>query len=140
VKPKFDLQSLEKAAVWEYVVRFLFGGLVTMCCGLVAHHSGPSIGGLFLAFPAILPASLTLITRHGNRAQAVDDARGACLGTIGLAAFAAFAWRTATTWPAPLVLGVATLVWIAVSMAAWALSCGREDEQMGPTRSAVARS
>jgi len=134
VTPKLDAGGLAKTQAWEYLVRFAFGGLVTAATGLIAEHFGPSIGGLFLAFPAILPASLTLVQRHDGRPQAADDARGACLGSIGLAAFAMVVVWTALSWPAPLVLTAATLVWIAVSAAAWAVRHGRE---RSPTRRSI---
>ena len=46
----------------EYVTRFIFGGLVTLLAGVIADHYGPNIGGLFLAFPAIFPASSSRAT------------------------------------------------------------------------------
>ena len=46
------------------------------------------MGGMFLAFPAILPASLTLVKRHDSRADALDDARGGRVAAIALACFA----------------------------------------------------
>ncbi len=42
-------------------MRFLFGGIVTAIAGLVAQHYGPVIAGILLAFPAIFPASATLL-------------------------------------------------------------------------------
>jgi hypothetical protein len=45
----------------QYALRFLFGGIVTAIAGLVAQHYGPVIAGLLLAFPAIFPASATLM-------------------------------------------------------------------------------
>jgi hypothetical protein len=110
---------------WEYAVRFVFGGIVTAFTGLVAHRFGPEVGGLFLAFPAILPASLTLVKEHEGRAQAVEDARGACLGSLGLAAFAFVVWRWAEAASPAVVLAAATLAWATVSVAAWALCYGR---------------
>jgi len=125
VTPRFDPGALRRTRAWEYGLRFVFGGVVTACTGLVAHAFGPSIGGLFLAFPAILPASLTLVQRHDGRAEAVDDARGARLGTIGLAAFAVVVWGTAAAWPPPVTLVAATLAWVAVSAGAWGIQYGR---------------
>jgi Protein of unknown function (DUF3147) len=118
--PRLELDGLAKTKPRECIVRFLFGGAVTAGTGLVAHHFGPELGGLFLAFPAILPASLTLVKQHDGRRQAVADACGARLGSIGLAAFALVVWSTATTWNGALVLTVATLAWVVVSIAAWA--------------------
>ena len=46
------------------VVRFVFGGAITVGAGLLARKFGPAVGGLFLAFPAIFPASATLIEKH----------------------------------------------------------------------------
>lgn len=50
-----DTSSLKEIRPHEYAVRFIFGGLVTLITGLIAQHFGPSIAGLFLAFPAIFP-------------------------------------------------------------------------------------
>ena len=85
----------------EYLIRFVLGGLATAATGAIAKYFGPDAGGLFLAFPAILCASLTLIEQHertrkerkgfkgaarGKDAAALDAA-GASLGSAGLAAF-----------------------------------------------------
>jgi hypothetical protein len=64
-------------------------------------------GGLFLAFPAIFPASATLVAKHETqkkqnagiatssrgRQAAAMDAAGAALGSVGLAAFALTVWK-----------------------------------------------
>ena len=42
------------------------------------------IGGVFLAFPAILPATLTLIEKEESRRKAEDDDVGAVLGAAAL--------------------------------------------------------
>ncbi|HEY8088337.1 MAG TPA: DUF3147 family protein, partial [Polyangiaceae bacterium] len=121
MKPTVDLGKLTKSRPWEYGVRFLFGGLVTACAGLVTHRWGPVVGGLLLGFPAILPASLTLVEEHGGRAEAVDDARGGTLGSVGLVAFGAVVWLTADGWPAAGALLVATVAWAVVAGGLWAL-------------------
>ena len=75
-----------------------------MVAGLIAARFGPVVGGLFLAFPAIFPASATLIEKHVRRRKekaglsgvrrgreaAALDAAGAALGS--LAAFAIVIW------------------------------------------------
>jgi hypothetical protein len=121
MKPKVDLGKLRKSRPWEYGVRFIFGGLITACAGLVTHQWGPVVGGLLLGFPAILPASLTLVQQHGGRAEAVDDARGGALGSVGLMAFGAVVWVTAENWPAAVTLLVATIAWAVVAAGLWAL-------------------
>ena len=124
MKPEFEPEGIRKAAPWEYVVRFVFGGIVTACAGLIAKRYGPSIGGLFLAFPAILPASLTLVKEHDGRRQAADDARGAVLGAVALFAFAAVALALADLTPPALTLAIATLVWCVASVSLWAARYG----------------
>ena len=54
----------------EYAVRFAFGAAITVGTGLIAHAFGPLVGGLFLAFPAILPASVTLLQHHEDHKAA----------------------------------------------------------------------
>jgi hypothetical protein len=126
VTPKIEPSGLTEAKPWEHVVRFLFGGLVTAGAGLIAHRWGPTIGGLFLAFPAILPASLTLVKRHDGRSKAVDDARGARIGALALVLFAAGVWLGAGAWPMPILLASVTLLWILVSIGVWAVVYGRQ--------------
>ena len=96
------LASSKETKVHEYAIRFLFGGFCTAGACLIAKHFGPSIGGLFLAFPAIFPAAASLIASHeeerkakkgydgtirGRLAASIDSA-GASLGCIGLGGFA----------------------------------------------------
>jgi hypothetical protein len=61
---KVDLSVIGQTRWYEYAIRFLFGGLITAVAGITAKQFGPIIGGLFLAFPAIFPASATLIEKH----------------------------------------------------------------------------
>jgi Protein of unknown function (DUF3147) len=61
---EIDPSALKKTRWYEFAVRFLFGGLITAATGLIAKKFGPGVGGLFLAFPAIFPASATLIEKH----------------------------------------------------------------------------
>jgi hypothetical protein len=124
--PKIDPSGLKEAKPWEYVVRFVFGGFVTAGAGLVSRRWGPAVGGLLLAFPAILPASLTMVKRHDGRAKAVDDARGARIGGAALAIFAVVVWTAAEGWSPPILLGSATVLWLALSLAAWAVIYGRK--------------
>jgi hypothetical protein len=56
--------DLRRTQPYEYDLRFLFGGLITVAAGAIAHRFGPAVGGLFLAFSAIFPSSATLIERH----------------------------------------------------------------------------
>lgn len=125
MKPSIDFEPLKSLSWKEHLVRFVFGGVITVITGLVAHAFGPSIGGLLLAFPAILPATLTLLKHHNGRAKAAEDARGACLGAIGMAAFALVVWQTTRSIAPPFVLLLALGAWTAVSLGAWGLRYGR---------------
>ena len=49
---------------YEFAIRFALGGAMTVIAGAIASRFGPAIGGLFLAFPAIFPASVTLVEKH----------------------------------------------------------------------------
>jgi len=118
-----------KETKWhEYAVRFLFGGIITLAAGIIAKIYGPGVGGLFLAFPAILPASATLIETHvrkegGSVRKARDtaslDVAGAAQGSVGLLSFAVIVWYLIRTHHAYFVLGGSALAWFAVAVGVW---------------------
>lgn len=127
--PEFAPSQLKDTKAWEYAVRFAFGGAITVATGIVGKVWGPLVAGLFLAFPAILPASLTLVKEHDGRTQAVEDARGARLGSVALVAFAVVVVVTADRLSAFAVLTLAALTWLVVAVAAW--SALHHHEQRG---------
>jgi hypothetical protein len=127
--------ALKEAKWHEYAIRFFFGGLITVATGLIAKKFGPAVGGLFLAFPAIFPATATLIatrekekkqragldgTRRGRDAAAIES-RGTALSTVGLFAFGAIVWRLLPTHRAWLILTAAAVSWFAISVLVWRL-------------------
>jgi hypothetical protein len=101
---RFNVTALRQTRWYEVLTRFLLGGAITVATGLIAQHWGPVIGGLFLAYPAILPSGATLIEKHERekkrragivhtirgRLAAAVDVRGAALGSLALAVLA---WR-----------------------------------------------
>jgi hypothetical protein len=116
----------------EYALRFAFGGVVTAVVGILGHAYGPAVAGLFLAFPAILPASMTLIEKHEDRKAAGQDAVGAAAGCVGLIGFALVVWALASQATAWLVLFAALIVWLGISLAAWWIAMRlRNWEQVG---------
>lgn len=135
---KVDLSTLGQAKWHDYAVRFLFGGLITAVAGIIAKKFGPGIGGLFLAFPAIFPASATLIEKHERakkeslglngagrgRSAASIDAAGSSMGSIGLFVFAFVVWQFMPGNRAWIVLAAATLLWLGFSMAVWQIRKG----------------
>ncbi|HSN28002.1 MAG TPA: DUF3147 family protein, partial [Kofleriaceae bacterium] len=74
MRPRLSPGKLKQVAWWEYALRFAFGGTITVLTGLLNTWLGPAVAGMFLAFPAILPASLTLVKQHDGRKKAADDA------------------------------------------------------------------
>jgi hypothetical protein len=128
---KLKLSALAEGHWYEYAIRFV-GGAVTMLAGWIATEWGPVIGGLFLAFPAIFPASATLLEKHERerkenagirgarrgRDAAALEAAGAALGSIGLMVFATMVWQFAPTAPG-IALSGGALAWLAVSVALW---------------------
>lgn len=130
-----DPSALCETKWHEYAVRFLSGGLITVIAGIIAKHFGPVVGGLFLAFPAIFPASATLIEKHERKkkeedglngtvraAQAVSmDAAGAAIGSLGLVIFAIIVWRLISNHSAWVALSTATFLWLGVSVLLWQL-------------------
>jgi hypothetical protein len=134
VRPRLAPGKLGQVAWWEYAVRFVFGGVITVITGLLATYIGPAFAGMFLAFPAILPASVTLVKQHDGRKKAADEARGSRIGAIGLLAFALTVGLTAESWPAAAVLAIATGAWLTLSLALWAVVYGHRPEISGRSR------
>ena len=60
----FSPSSLKEGRLYEYLIRFALGGAATVFTGFISSRCGASIGGLFLALPAIFCASATLIERN----------------------------------------------------------------------------
>jgi hypothetical protein len=133
---KVQLCTLKQTRWHEYAMRFVFGGLITVATGLIANHFGPVVGGLFLAIPAIFPASATLIEKHetqkkqragmtdrrrGQKAVALD-ARGAAMGCVGLVAFSVLVWQLMPICSLWACLTAALTTWLAVSFLIWRLS------------------
>ena len=131
-----NFASLKSTKPHEYTLRFLFGGFVTAGAGFIAMRYGPVIGGLFLAFPAIFPASATLIESHERqrkqkagyngtgrgRTAAGIDAAGTFLGALVLVLFAFILYRFLPSHNAILTLAVALFVWLTLSILLWLLS------------------
>src|SRR3954464_83840 len=132
---RFDSSALREIRWYEYGLRFVFGGVITAAAGLIAREFGPTVGGLFLAFPAIFPATATLIEKHerekkaqkglnGNqrgRDAAALEAVGTAMGSFGLVLFAGLAWMLLPRHTPGLVLTGATVAWLAASGGVWAI-------------------
>ena len=133
VKVSLDLSGVRSLRWRQAALRFGLGGLVTVGAALIAKSFGPVVGGLFLAFPAIFPAGVTLIAQrernkkrqrglHGEvraRRAAALDAAGAALGALALTAFAAIVYLWLPRHSPSLTLLSAALAWGALSVALW---------------------
>jgi hypothetical protein len=133
MKISVNIGALRRTKWYEYAIRFSLGGTITVIAGLLAKKYGPVFGGLFLAFPAIFPASATLVEKHerqkkqragiaqttrGRQAAALDAA-GAVSGSIGLAVFAAVLWKLLPIWNVGAVFVIASIAWLCVSITLW---------------------
>lgn len=133
MRVRFNVAALRQTKPKEYAVRFAFGGTISLLAGVVAHYYGPTMGGLFLAFPAIFPAGVTLIARHEERRKrraglsgkergrlaAASDTRGALIGACGLFCFAFMVHFFLPVLPTVAALFLATLAWLASSLLLW---------------------
>jgi hypothetical protein len=133
MKVQVNFANLGQSRWYEYLSRFVFGGIATALAGIIAREYGPVVGGLFLAFPAIFPATATLIESHerkrkrqsgghgivrGRKAAALDAA-GASAGAFGLMVFGVVVWQLITLLPLWATLLLAVLIWLVVSVCAW---------------------
>lgn len=130
-----NISALRATKWYQYAIRFALGGVVTAVAGLIAKKYGPSFGGLFLAFPAIFPASATLIEKHESerkqklgksgvrraRNAVAADAMGAAIGSVGLICFGFYAWKMLPQHGVWSTLLRATIVWLAASVLIWYL-------------------
>ncbi len=114
-----DVGKLRKVKGRDLLVRFAFGAGVSIGAGLIGMVAGARVGGMFLAFPAILPATLTLIEQKEGNDKAAQDVAGAILGAAGLVAFAVTAAFTLGRFPAVPALLLATAAWLVVSVAVY---------------------
>ncbi len=143
---QLKLSALKQTKWYEYLIRFVFGGLTTVATGLVAAKYGPVIGGMFLAFPSIFPASVTLVQTHKKETEqkkgegeqeskeegkdsAAKTSAGTAMGSTGLFLFALVLWNLSTRLAPWLVLLLALAVWLAGAVIAWWLISGRRQEK-----------
>ncbi len=117
--------DVRKVRPRDLLVRFAFGAFTSAIAGIVGLAFGARAGGLFLAFPAILLATVTLIEDEEGTQAAREDARGAIIGAIALAGFAVVGATLFARVPAAPVLVLATLAWAAIAIGGYHLICRR---------------
>lgn len=111
-----DLGSLREIRLRALALRFAFGAAVSVVAGLVGIAVGQRAGGVMLAAPAVLPATLTIIERHEGRGPAVTEVQGAVLGAVALIGFAVVAAASMARLPLAAVLLGALAAWAAAAI------------------------
>jgi|SRR5215470_11765671 len=132
MRPEIDVGAIRQTKWHEYIIRFVFGGCVTVLAGVMAREFGPVVGGLFLAVPTIFPASATLIEKHEKenrkarhpekdvgKTSAGFDAEGAALGSVALVLFGWIVWRFLPGGSAAMVLSLAFVAWFLAATVLW---------------------
>ena len=130
--PEVKPSEVGKRKPADYIVRFVFGAGIALLAGLIGMRFGPVVGGVFLAFPAILPASLTLIERQEGREAAEVDSMGAVLGAVAMVAFAVLVSVWVTRWGVIATLVVALAVWSAAAGALYVLVAAASRRERSP--------
>lgn len=121
-RPSFSLRQVREVGFRELAIRFVAGALTSVAAGVVTIAFGPRVGGVLLAFPAILAASLTLIEQKEDSAEAREDARGAVMGGLALGAFAAVAAVALGHLHPAVALVLATVGWFAVALGGYVVA------------------
>ena len=120
-RPSFELDKVRKARPRDLGYRFLAGALTSVLAGALTMVFGARVGGILLAFPAILAASLTLIEQQEDSAEAREDARGAIVGGCALAAFAVVGVVTFGEISGALALLLAAAAWMVAAFGGYLL-------------------
>jgi uncharacterized membrane protein (GlpM family) len=111
-----DLGALREIRPRDLMLRFAFGAAISVMSGLIGVAAGKFAGGVLLAAPAVLPATLTIIEKQEGRRPAVTEVRGAVPGAIALIAFAVVAAASTARLPLAVALLGALAAWVAVAV------------------------
>lgn len=121
VFPDLTPSKLRQVRLRDYAVRFAMGAAISIVAAIVGKVVGVRFGGTLLAFPAILPASLTLIQEKEGTRRADRNAIGAVLGAAGLVIFAMVADATFRRMDPALALTLAVLGWFCTALLLYSL-------------------
>ena len=114
-RPRLSIGKIAQVRRRDLGYRFLTGAITSIAAGIVTLVFGARTGGVFLAFPAIIAASLTLIEQQEDSAEAREDARGAMVGGVALAVFAVVAATALGSLNAAIALALAAVAWLTVA-------------------------
>lgn len=121
MSPGAQPKKMKRTTAREMAVRAGFGGAVSVVAAVIGVVFGSRVGGLFLACPAILPATLTLIEKKDGKRRAEEDEHGSIAGAIGLVAFAVVGALLVMRTNVGVALSAAMLAWLVASMAAYSV-------------------
>ncbi|MDQ6900378.1 MAG: DUF3147 family protein [Candidatus Dormibacteraeota bacterium] len=114
-----------KQQTWQQLLlRFAFGAGIATAASLAGDLFGQRFGGLFLAFPAILPAALTMVERQEGEGKADVDAMGAALGGLAMIGFAFIVRNSIRPLGAPWAEAAGWIVWLALALGLFVLVRG----------------
>ncbi|HKW07813.1 MAG TPA: DUF3147 family protein [Candidatus Dormibacteraeota bacterium] len=119
--PRVEPEKAKGQRFSAYALRFAFGCGIALLSGLVGMYFGPKVGGVLLGFPAVLPASLTLIQKREGKDEASIDSIGAVLGATAMIVFAVLVLLTVQRFGVVPSIGVALIVWLAVAVGLYLL-------------------
>ncbi|GCE02759.1 DUF3147 family protein [Dictyobacter aurantiacus] len=117
-----DLSKLKQIRMKDYIIRFFFGGAISVIAALITQLTNGRIGGIFMAFPAILLASLTIINRKDGQHKAEEDAKGAIIGALAFVLTAIVLSLTLQKLSGALSLLLSLVVWLLCAFGLYALS------------------
>lgn len=115
--PSIQPSKLRDVGARPIAIRFAAGAATSVIAGILTLAFGPHVGGVMLAFPAILAASLTLIAEEDDREEARQDARGSVAGAAALGGFAIIGTVLFGDLPGGVVLAIAGVTWLLVAIA-----------------------
>jgi PncC family amidohydrolase len=115
-----DPDKLARLPLRDLGIRFAFGAGISVLAGLAGLALGQRAGGVLLAFPAILPAALTLIEKREGTSEAVADVRGAVIGACAMVLFAVTVVALAGRIPTALAIVIAAVGWATAALGLYA--------------------
>jgi Protein of unknown function (DUF3147) len=132
--PGVQLGKLRQIRPRDYLIRFALGAAIAVIAGIMSTTISARFGGAFLAFPSILPASLTLIQQKEGTRRADRDAVGAVLGSVGIVVFAMIGEATYGRIEPFAALALALAGWAVTAAALYCLLALVRPESFGQAR------
>lgn len=111
-----DVGAVRDIRPGALALRFAFGAGISVLAGLAGIVAGQRAGGVMLAAPVVLSATLTIIERDEGRGAAVTEVQGAVPGALALIGFSLVAAAGIGTLPLAAALIAALATWVVVAI------------------------